>query len=390
MPLPSPFKIALLSCGLLLSACSASEPQEALPPEVGIVVLKAESAVMTSELPGRIVAVETSEVRPQVDGVIRRMMFEEGAFVRAGQVLYQIEDAPYRAALANAQGRLARAEAAINATRLQAERYRDLVEINAVSRQEADDAEAAAAQARADVTAQRAAVEAAKVNLGFTRVRAPISGQIGRSLFTRGALAQAGQTEPLATIRRTDTVYVDMAQSASEILDIRDAMGTGGLSRSAEGARVTLLLPNGKAYPLEGRLKFSEITADPETGAVTLRATFPNPDGELLPGLYVRTKLIDGVRQQAILAPQQGIFRDERGRAHALVIGKDNKVEQRIVTAGSAIGNRWVITGGLHEGDKLIVEGRQRASLGETVRPKILQLSSKKTTAAEASQASGK
>ncbi|WOF44955.1 efflux RND transporter periplasmic adaptor subunit [Sphingopyxis indica] len=387
---PGLSRTTLILSFLWLAGCSVSEPPKAPPPDVGIVVLKSEPAVLTSELPGRIVAAETSEVRPQVNGVIRRRLFEEGAVVRAGQVLYEIEDAPYRAALGSARGGLARAQAAIDATRLQAERYRDLVGINAVSRQEADNARASAAQARADVTAQRAAVDAAQVNLGFTRVRAPITGRIGRSLFTPGALVQAGQAQPLATIQRTDTVFVDVTQAASEILDLRDAMRAGGLIRDHDSARVTLLLPNGKTYPLEGKLQFSEITADPSTGAVTLRATFPNPDGALLPGLYVRAQLVDGVRQQAILAPQQGVFRDERGRALALVVGPGNKVEQRTLTADRAIGNRWVITAGLRTGDRLIVEGRQRATLGEAVTPKSWTPSPKPSGAPAAPANSGK
>ncbi|EQB29837.1 hypothetical protein M529_22685 [Sphingobium ummariense RL-3] len=340
---------------------------------MGVVTLKSEPATLTSELPGRIAAVETAEVRPQISGVIRRRLFEEGSLVRAGQILYEIEDAPYRAALGSARGGLARAEAAIDATRLQAERYRELVGINAVSRQDADNAVASAKQARADVTAQRAAVQAAEVNLGFTRIRAPISGRIGRSLFTPGALVQAGQADPLATIQRTGTVYVDVTQSASEILNLREAMRAGGLTRDNDSARVELLLPNGKTYPIEGRLQFSEVTVDPSTGAVTLRATFPNPDGVLLPGMYVRARLVDGVRQAAILAPQQGIARDPRGRATALVVNAGNKVEQRFVKTDRAIGDRWVITSGLKPGDRLIVDGLLQARPGVTVTPKAPQ-----------------
>lgn len=370
MPLFRTAKVSLLLLSLLLVGCGASEQPKEAPPEVGVVTLRTESAVLTSELPGRIAAVETSEVRPQINGVIRRRLFEEGAMVRAGQVLYEIEDAPHSAALGSARGALARAEAAIKATRLQAERYRDLAGINAVSRQEADNAEAAAQQARADVTAQRAALQAAEVNLGFTRIRAPIAGRIGRSRFTPGALVQAGQAEPLATIQRTDTVYVDVTQSAAEILDLKKAMRAGGLTRDGGSARAKLLLPNGDAYPPEGRLQFSEVTVDPSTGAVTLRATFPNSEGVLLPGMYVRARLIDGVRRQAILAPQQGIGRDPRGRATALIVNRQNKVEQRFVTNDRAIGNRWVVTGGLKAGDRLIVDGLMRAKPGMTVTPK--------------------
>lgn len=353
-----------------LAGCGKAPPAAPPPPQVGIVVLKNEPATLSRELPGRISAVETSEVRPQISGVIRRRLFTEGSLVQAGQLLYEIEDAPYRAALNNAQGTLARAQAAIRSTQLQAERYRGLVAINAVSKQEADNADATAQQARADVTAQRAAADAARVNLGFTRVRAPISGRIGRSLFTPGALVQAGQADPLATIQRTDTVYVDVTQSASQLLDLKDAIRAGGVTRGgANSAKVQLLLPNGKTYPIEGRLQFSEVTVDPATGAVTLRATFPNPDATLLPGLYVRAKLVEGVRQQAILAPQQGITRDPRGNATALVVGAQNKVEQRNVTVDRTIGDKWVVTSGLKPGDRLIVEGLLNLRPGTTVTP---------------------
>lgn len=362
--------LPLLTCVFLLIGCGAQEPEKTAPPEVGVVTIKSEPAVLTSELPGRIAAVETSEVRPQISGVIRRRLFEEGAFVHAGQVLYAIEDAPYRATLGTAQGGLARAQAAIEATRLQAERYRGLVKIDAVSRQEADNADAAARQALADVSAQRAAVEAARVNLGFTLIRAPISGRIGRSRFTPGALVQSGQPDPLATIQRTDRVYVDVTQSAAEILELKEATKTGGVVQDDGSARVALVLPNGKTYPVEGRLQFSEVTVDPTTGAVTLRASFPNGDGTLLPGMYVRARLIDGVRQNAILAPQRGISRNERGEPTALVVNRENKVEQRIVVTDRALGDRWVITSGLKPGDRLIVDGLLKAKPGGSVTPK--------------------
>lgn len=255
---PKTTGIWVMAFALGLTGCGQTSAPPSSPPEVGIVTLRTEPATLTSELPGRIAAVETSEVRPQISGVVRRRLFTEGSLVRVGQLLYEIEDAPYRAALGNAEGALARAQAAINATRLQAERYRDLVGINAVSRQDADNAEAAAQQARADVTAQRAAVQAAQVNLAFTRIRAPISGRIGRSLFTPGALVQAGQAQSLATIQRTNTVYVDVTQSAAQILDLKEALRAGGLVRGTnDSAHVQLLLPNGKTYPLEGRLQFS-------------------------------------------------------------------------------------------------------------------------------------
>jgi membrane fusion protein (multidrug efflux system) len=337
---------------------------------VGVVTLKQEPVTLTTELPGRVNAVETSEVRPQISGIIRRRLFTEGAMVKAGQVLYEIEDAPYRATLGTAEGNLAKAQASIESTRLQAERYRSLIGINAVARQDLDNAEASARSARADVAAQKSSVESARVNLNFTRIRAPISGRIGRSLYTPGALVQAGQADALATILRTDNVYVDVTQSASQLLDLKTALADGGLSRDGQGsARVQLILPNGKPFPTEGRLQFSEVSVDTQTGSVTLRATFANPNDFLLPGMFVRARLVEGVRRNAILAPQQGIARDPRGRATALVVDAQNKVEQRSVTTDRAIGDKWVVTEGLKPGDRLIVEGLMNLQPGTTVKP---------------------
>jgi len=366
----SHFRLLPLGLFALLAACGSQPPPKEQPQKVGVVTLKEEPVTLTAELPGRIAALETSEVRPQINGIIRRRLFTEGSMVKAGQVLYEIEDAAYRAALGTAQGNLARAQASIDATRLQAERYRSLISINAVSKQDLDDAEAAARQARADVAAQKSNVEAARVNLEFTRIRAPISGRIGRSLYTPGALVQSGQAQPLATILRSDEVYVDVTQSAAQILDLKTALANGGISRDGqESLRVKLMLPNGTTYPSEGRLQFSEVSVDPETGSVTLRATFPNRDGFLLPGMYVRAQIVEGVRQRAILAPQQGITRDPRGRATALVVGAQNKVEQRKVVAERPVGDKWVITEGLKPGDRLIVEGLMGLRPGMPVTP---------------------
>jgi membrane fusion protein (multidrug efflux system) len=363
----------VLSIGMLalmLAACGAEQAPKEQPKKVGVVTLQEQSVTLTTELPGRITARETSEVRPQINGIIRRRLFTEGSMVKAGQVLYEIDDAAYRAALGTARGNLARAQAAIEATRLQAERYRSLIGINAVSRQDLDNAEAAARQAQADVAAQKSNVEAARVNLDFTRIRAPISGRIGRSLFTPGALVQAGQAQPLATILRSDEVYVDVTQSASQVLDLKMALANGGLDREGrESLRVKLILPNGTVYPHEGRLQFSEISVDPQTGSVTLRASFPNPDGMLMPGLYVRAQVVEGVRQRVVLAPQPGITRDPRGRATALVVGAGNKVEQRKVVADRPIGDKWVISEGLKTGDRLIVEGLMGLRAGMVVAP---------------------
>jgi len=339
------------------------------PPTVGYVVLKSEPVTLTTELPGRVSAMESSDVRPQVSGVVRRRDFTEGSLVKAGQVLYEIEDSPYRATLLSAQGQLAQAQANIRSTQLQADRYGQLVAMDGVSKQDADNAQAAAEQAKAAVVAGRGAVAAAEVNLGFTRIRAPISGRIGRSLFTPGALVQAGQSEALATIQRMDEVYVDVTQSAPELLDLRAAMRGGDVTRSApDTARVQLVLPNGAVYPIPGVLRFADVTVDPTTGAVVVRATFPNPDGVLLPGLYVHARLIEGVAQNGLLAPQTGVTRNERGQAVAMVVGPNNVVAQRMVETGRTIGDKWLVTGGLAPGDKVIVDGLVNLHPGAKVR----------------------
>jgi membrane fusion protein (multidrug efflux system) len=341
-----------------LAACGKPPPPPPPTPHVAYVVLQTQPVTLTTELPGRVSALESSDVRPQINGVVRERDFVEGSLVKAGQVLYVIEDSPYRAAVLNAQGQLAQAEANIRSTEAQADRFHQLVAVNGVSKQDADNATAAAAQAKATVVAQRGALMAAQVNLGFTRIRAPISGRIGRSLFTPGALVQNGQTDALATIQRMDQVYVDITQSAADLLSLRAAMNGGDVTQPPpDSAQVQLILPNGQVYPIEGVLRFADVTVDPTTGAVVLRATFPNPGAMLLPGLYVRARVIEGVRPQGLLAPQAGVTHDESGQAVAMVVGPGNVVQRRIVQIGQAVGDKWIVTGGLKPGDKLIVEG---------------------------------
>lgn len=356
----------------LAAGCHSKAPDAAPPPpEVGVVTLQSQPATLTTELPGRVSAVETSEVRPQVNGIVQQSLFEQGSLVHQGQLLYQIQDAPYRAALGTALGNLATAQAAIHASQLQAERYHRLLAIKGVSQQDVDNADAAAEQAKATVEARRADVQAARINLGFTQIRAPISGRIGRSLITVGALAQTGQASPLATIQRMDKVYVDVTEPAADLIDLREAIRAGSVTRAApDAAQVELVLPNGQTYPIRGRLDFSEVTVDQSSGSVTIRATFANPDGTLLPGLYVRARLVEGVRQKAVLAPQQGVTRDEQGQSIALVIGAGNKVEQRTITTAQAIGDKWIITKGLQPGDRIIVEGQLNVKPGQVVTPK--------------------
>ena len=357
--------IAIGWAALALASCGPHSPPPMPPPQVGYVVLRPEPVTLVNELPGRVSALESSDVRPQINGIVRRRDFVEGSMVRAGQVLYEIEDAPYRAALLNAQGQLAQAEANIRSTELQADRYRQLVAVNGVSQQDADNAAAAAAQAKAIVVAQRGALNAAQVNLAFTRIRAPISGRIGRSLITPGALVQTGQASALATIQRIDQVYVDLTQSAAELLNLRNAIQGG-----QAGTRVQLVLPNGAVYPIDGQMRFADVTVDPTTGAVVVRATFDNPNGVLLPGLYVRARLTEGVLPNALLAPQAGVTRNERGQAVALVVGPGDTVAQRTIETGPAIGDKWLIRSGLKPADKLIVDGLLNLRPGAKVTPR--------------------
>ena len=371
-PLERSLSLAVcFAVGAALAACAKKPAPPPPPTTVGYVVLQSKAVPLIADLPGRVAAYETSDVRPQVSGVLRNRSFVEGSNVRAGQVLYVIEDAPFRAAVLNAQGLLAVAEANIRSTQLQAERFGRLVAVNGVSKQDADNAEAAAEQARATVVAQRGALNSAQVNLDFTRIRAPIAGRIGRSLFTPGALVQAGQTSALATIQRMDRVYVDITQSAADLLNLRAAETAGQISESGPGvARVQLVLPNGALYPIEGEMRFADVTVDPTTGSVTVRAIFPNPRDVLLPNLYVLARLVQGVRKEGLLAPQAGVSHNERGEATALVVGSDNHVAQRIIKVDRAVGDQWLIAEGLKPGDKLIVDGLLNLHPGAQVTPR--------------------
>lgn len=335
--------------------------------QVGYVVVQRTSVPIVQELTGRTAAYETSEVRPQVSGVVRARLFTEGGMVSAGQTLYQIDPAPFEAALAQARANLAAATASRDAARTRADRYRPLAEMEAVSQQEYTDALAAARQAEAAVEQARAALRTAEINLRYTRVPAPISGRIGRSLVTAGALVTANQDDPLTTIQRLDPIYVDIRQSSAELLALRRALAAGGAVPASTGVR--LELEDGSEYAHPGTVQFSEVTVDPQTGTVTLRARFPNPEGLLLPGMFVRAIFAQAVNTEAILVPQAGVSRDPRGNATVLVVGRDNKVVQRSVTAVRAVGQNWVVTAGLNAGDRVITEGTARVRPGEVVRP---------------------
>lgn len=360
-------RVAPIALLMLLAACSQEKAPKQGPVEVGVVTLSAQNVTVASELPGRTVSTSMSEVRPQVSGIIQKRLFTEGSMVRAGQPLYQIDQRLYRASRDEALATLASAQATAAAAQAKAQRYRSLGDTEAVSAQDRDDVIATARQAQAAVQQARASLQTSNVNLEFTLVRAPISGRIGRTLFTPGALVTASQTDPLTTIQQLDPIYVDVTQSSAQLLALRRSLASGKTLPAS--ATIRLKLEDGSDYPLEGRIEFAEPIVDPDSGTVTLRARFPNPDGLLLPGMFVRVVAPQSVVPNAILAPQQGIARDPKGNATALVVTKANKVEQRTVTAAQAIGDKWLITAGLKAGDRLIVEGTDKVQPDATVKP---------------------
>jgi membrane fusion protein (multidrug efflux system) len=338
------------------------------PAEVGVVTVKPERVVLTSELPGRTSAFLVAEVRPQVSGIIQQRLFTEGGEVKEGEVLYRIDPAQYQAAFEQAKAALAVAEANLPAARSRAERLAELVKIRAVGQQDYDDAAAVLAQVEAGVAAGKAAVETARINLEYTPIKAPIGGRIGKSSVTVGALVAAYQPVPLAVVQKLDPIYVDVTQSSADMLRLKRALEAGRLKQDGEAqSKVKLLLEDGTAYPLEGSLKFRDVTVDPTTGSVTLRMIFPNPSQVLLPGMFVRAIVEQGADEAAILAPQQGVTRDTRGNPIAWVVGKDGRVEQRSLEVDRAIGDKWLVTSGLAAGEQVIVDGLQRVRPGVPV-----------------------
>lgn len=368
---------------LLLTACgSKSVPVDPMaaqgPVEVGVITVDVADVALTVELPGRTSAFRKAEVRPQVTGIIQKRLFEEGTEIEAGAQLYQIDAATYQAAEATAKAELARAEANIAATEARAKRYEDLASKQAISRQDYDDAIAALGQARASLAAGKAAVTAAGINLQYTKVMAPISGVIGKSSVTEGALVTAGQAEPLAIIQQLDPIYVDVSQSATQLLQLRRAILDGSVAK-AEAAKVRLLLDDGSFYEHEGELQFSEVGVDESTGTVVLRAIFPNPDRLLLPGMFVRAQVQEGMRADAMLVPQRGISRDRSGNATALVVNSAGEVELRQLRTSRAVGNQWVVEEGLSVGDAVIVEGLQKIRVGVKVNAVPAQIATNNT-----------
>ncbi|MFZ2491567.1 MAG: efflux RND transporter periplasmic adaptor subunit [Thermoanaerobaculia bacterium] len=352
-----------------LSACKPPAPPQMPPPEVRVVTLTTAPVELTTELPGRTLASAVAEIRPQVNGLILERRFVEGSNVAKGSVLYQIDPAPYRSAYDQAAAALANAQAALPALRSRAERMGQLASIDAVGKQDAADAQAALERGEAAVAAARAALEGARINLSYTPLRAPISGRIGRSNVTIGAMVTAYQPMPLATVQQLDPIYVDVTQSSADLLRLRKLFSAGTLrAEDSMRQRVRLVLEDGTPYPHEGTFQFRDVTVDPATGSVMLRMVFRNPQHDLLPGMYVRAVISEGVEDRAILVPQQAVTRNAKGEAVAMVVGGGDKVEERIIQVGAARGNRWVVTGGLNPGDRVIVEGQQKVRPGVPVK----------------------
>ncbi len=365
--------LALLSGLAFLAGCQQEQQgqaQQAPPPSpVGVVTIAAESLPIINELPGRISPTRLAEVRPRVAGIVVEQVFEQGSHVNRGDVLYRIDPAPFQVQVDSAEATVARAKAAQLQARQTSDRQQQLRRSNVASQQEFDNAISQLAQADAEVAVAEAGLAEANLNLQYSQVTAPISGRIGRALITEGALVSANSTENLATIQQLDPIYADFTQQAADLIRLRKALEDGQLMTGDNEAEVKLLLDDGTPYAQSGRLLFSEAAVDETTGQVTLRGEFPNPDGDLLPGMYVRVQIQQGVEKQAFAVPQQAVQRDPGGQASVLVVGEGNKVEQRRVNVGRALGDRWVISQGLKTGDKVIADGFQKTAPGATVNP---------------------
>jgi membrane fusion protein (multidrug efflux system) len=363
--------LAILLFVLMFHGCKDRKQTKAPAPlpQVAVVTVQPRPITLTTELPGRTSAFRVAEIRPQVNGLIQKRLFTEGADVNAGKILYQIDPAAFEAALSSARASLGKSEANLPAIRSKAARYEVLLAEKAVSRQEYDDAAAALNQAAADIQYWKATVETARINLAYTRIVAPISGRIGRSNVTEGAIVTAYQSPPLTTIQQLNPIYVDVTQSTAELLRLKQRLDAGRLNQDGKNQKkATLILEDGSAYPLEGTLQFRDVTVDPSTGSVTLRAVFSNPDEFLLPGMFVRAVMKEGVNEQAILIPQQTVSRDPKGNPVALLVDADNRVRQRQLVLERAIGDQWLVASGLVQGDRVIAEGAQKVRPGATVK----------------------
>ena len=378
--------VLMLSGSLALTGCDDKPAQQGAQqmPEVGIVTLKSAPLQITTELPGRTNAYRVAEVRPQVSGIILKRNFTEGSDIQAGVSLYQIDPATYQASYESAKGDLAKAQAAANIAQLTVKRYQKLVGTKYISQQEYDSAVADAQQSNAAVVAAKAAVETARINLAYTKVTSPISGRIGKSAVTEGALVQNGQSTALATVQQLDPIYVDVTQSSNDFLRLKQELANGKLKQENGKAKVELVTNDGLKYPQEGTLEFSDVTVDQTTGSITLRAIFPNPDHTLLPGMFVRARLEEGINPDALLVPQQGVTRTPRGDASVMVVGEGDKVEVRQVTATQAIGDKWLVTEGLKSGDRVIVAGLQKVKPGVQVKAQEVASDNQQQTAGNA------
>lgn len=375
--------VLMLSGSLALTGCDDKQDQQGgqQMPEVGVVTLKTEPLQITAELPGRTVAYRIAEVRPQVSGIILKRNFVEGSDIEAGVSLYQIDPATYQATYDSAKGDLAKAQAAANIAELTVKRYQKLLGTQYISKQEYDQALADAQQATAAVVAAKAAVETARINLAYTKVTSPISGRIGKSSVTEGALVQNGQASALATVQQLDPIYVDVTQSSNDFLRLKQELANGSLKQENGKAKVDLVTSDGIKFPQSGTLEFSDVTVDQTTGSITLRAIFPNPDHTLLPGMFVRARLQEGTKPTALLVPQQGVTRTPRGDATVLVVGADNKVETRQIVASQAIGDKWLVTDGLKAGDRVVVSGLQKVRPGAQVKVQEITADNKQQAA---------
>src|SRR5690554_47846 len=369
-----PLFVSVIATSILLASCgdagqSAPDAMQQQVMTVGVVTIKAQNVDLTTTLPGRASAFRVAEVRPQVTGILEKRLFDEGSMVTAGQQLYQIDAAMYEAELASAQAEIARANAVLKSTKSRFERSKELLADNAISQQDFDEAEASYLQAEAQLKVAQANLARAELNLEYTKVKAPISGQIGRSQLTEGALLSVGQAQPLTTITQLDPIYVDISQSTSDYLRLQQLIATGRIVTDANNrAQVTVRLGEDSDFSTTGELLFNEVTVDPQTSAITLRARLANPDHIVLPGMFVRAEVATGSLQNAILAPQAGVTRDPRGRVIAFVVDKDNKIQQRYLEVDRTIGSNWIVTSGLAAGDKIVVEGLQKIQPGMPVK----------------------
>lgn len=379
-----PLAMLVLSGSFLLSGCGEEQKQggEMPPPDVKVVTLKAAPLTVSTELPGRTSAYRIAEVRPQVGGIILKRNYKEGSDVKEGESLYQIDPAPFQATLNSAQAELAKARANAELARLTVNRYKPLLGTNYISRQDYDEAVSTHAQAQAAVRAAQAAVQTAQINLNYTKVTSPISGLSGKSNVTEGALVATGQSQPLTLVQQIDPIYVDVTQSSDDYLRLKHEIASGAMDKEQGKVAVTLVTAENKDYTHKGYLEFSDVTVDETTGSITMRAVFPNPQESLLPGMFVRARVDEGVRPDAILVPQQGVIRTAKGGAVVNVVNAKNEIEVRPVTVGQAYGNKWLVTAGVNNGERVVVEGFQKIKQGAVVKATEVDLNAQPATAA--------